>query len=61
MAKEHNIIVIRIDCKKSEKDYIKNNIIDSCLNDLFDLSNIDWDLCNKMGHKNLIKEVNNAK
>ena len=57
MAKEHNIIVIRIDCKKSEKDYIKNNIIDSCLNDLFDLSNIDWDLCNKMGHKNLIKEV----
>ena len=42
MAKEHGIKVIRIDCKISDIDYIKNNIIHSKLNDLFNFSNVDW-------------------
>lgn len=36
---------IQLDCKMSDCDYIKNSIINSELNDLFDLSVIDWDKC----------------
>ena len=57
IAEEHGINVIRIECKKSEKEYIKKNIINSCLNSIFDLSNIDWDFCDKGACKNIIKEV----
>jgi len=42
MADRHGIEMIRIDCRKSEVDFIKNNIKDSILNKLFDLSKIDW-------------------
>lgn len=42
MAEKHSIEVIRIDCQISDINYIKNNIICSKLNDLFNLSNIDW-------------------
>ena len=38
---------IQLDCKLSDYDYIKNSIIDSKLNDLFDLSVVDWDRCFK--------------
>lgn len=48
---------IIIDCQKSEVDYIKNNILKSKLNDLFDLSKIDWLKCGKEACKNKIKEV----
>ena len=33
---------IVIDCRKSELEWIKNNILNSKLNELFDLSKIDW-------------------
>ena len=56
LAIEHNVNVIRIDCKKSDFNYIKNNVIDSELNNLFDLSSIDWELCDKNSQKNLVKE-----
>lgn len=52
-ANEHGIIVIRIDCAykymSDRFNYIKNSIINSELSHLFDLSNIDWSLCNKCG------------
>lgn len=63
MALEHNIIVIRIDCfytKMEERfSYIKNSIQNSELNILFDLSNVDYDKCNKYATDSLsIKSAN---
>ena len=57
LANEHNIKVIRIDCKKSELEYIKKHIIDSELNNLFDLSNIDWLECEKFACSSLVKKI----
>lgn len=45
MAKQHNVDVIRIDCKMSKFEYIKKNILDSKLADIFDLTKIDWNQC----------------
>lgn len=59
LATSHNIKVIRIDCLKSESDYISNNILNSELSEIFDLSNIDWNLCNEYATKNIVKEVCN--
>lgn len=59
LAKQNDIEVIRIDCKKSKFIYIKNNIINSKLSELFDLSYIDWDECNKQATKNIVYEVCN--
>ena len=55
MAKEHGIEVIRIDCEKSELEFIKQNIINSKLNEIFDLSNIDWLEIEKYTLSNLVK------
>ena len=55
LAKNHNITVIRIDCRISNCDYIKQNIVGSRLNDTFDLSIIDWQLCDMKAQKNLVK------
>lgn len=57
LAAEHGIDVIRIECINSSYDYIKHNLLSSKLNEIFDLSCIDWDLCNKKAQKNLIKEA----
>ena len=55
LAREHNINIIRIDCLKSDLEYIKNNILSSQLNDLFDLSNIDWNKCEEYALNSLVK------
>ena len=51
LANRHNIFVIRINCKYTGVEdrfkFVKTNILQSYLSKLFDLSNIDWDLCNK--------------
>lgn len=57
MADRHGIEMIRIDCEKSELEYIKNNIEDSILNKLFDLSSIDWKQAEVFALKNLVKFV----
>lgn len=57
LAMQHNIHIIRIDCKNSDMEYIKSNILHSELNDIFDLSNIDWILCDQKGQKNILKEA----
>ena len=54
-TKIHNIKVIRIDCLKSDLEYIKNNILNSQLNELFDLSIIDWNKCEEFTNKSLVK------
>lgn len=53
--KPENYIVI--DCRKSEMEWIKNNILRSRLNELFDLNNIDWIKIYKLCEKNIVKEA----
>lgn len=48
---------IVIDCSKSELEFIKQNILNSELNYLFDLSKIDWLKCEEYALKNIIKEI----
>ncbi|MSS38947.1 hypothetical protein FYJ37_00925 [[Clostridium] scindens] len=49
LAIDNNIVepdnYIVIDCRKSDIDYIKNNILDSKLDELFNLVDFDWELC----------------
>ena len=47
---------IIIDCRKSDIDWIKEQILNSELAELFDLS-IDWNKCEKFACSNLVKEV----
>lgn len=54
--KEENYITI--DCRKSELNWIKNNILNSKLNNIFDLSIVDWNKCESYAlRSSLIKEV----
>lgn len=54
--KEENYIII--DCRKSELDWIKKSILNSKLNKIFDLSEVDWLQCEEYAIKsNLIKEI----
>lgn len=55
LAQEHGIRVIRINCIESSCDYIAKNIISSELNDMFDLSVVDWQRCNMQAQKNFVK------
>ena len=48
---------IELDCRESSLDWIKNSILNSELNELFDLSNIDWNKCGEFANKNIVKEV----
>lgn len=60
LALKQGFHVIRIDCKyeMSERfDYVKNKILDSKLNELFDLLNIDWIECDKQGQEKLVPKV----
>ncbi len=51
---EHYII---IDCSKSELEYIKNNILNSKLNEIFKNKVVDWNKCEEYALKNKVKEV----
>lgn len=57
MAQEHDICIIRIDCSVSDIGYIKESIDKSLLNEVFDLSHINWKMCDEMAQKNIAKEV----
>lgn len=60
MAKKHNIIVIRIDAKESNVDYLKENFLkNNILNQYFDLNNIDWIKCGLFAEKNFAIETCN--
>ena len=49
---------IVIDCRYSDKEWVKNNILSSKLNELFDLSKIDWLKCEEFAiNSNKVKEV----
>lgn len=59
LAKENGIgNYIVIDCRHSDLEWIKNNVLNSKLNELFDLSKVDWTVCEEFALKNnKIKEV----
>lgn len=57
LAIDNNAIMIRIDANKSDCNYIKNNILNSGLVNMFDLSSLDWNECNKKAQKSLVKIV----
>lgn len=47
---------IVLDCRESTLEWIKNSILDSELNNLFDLCNIDWNKCHENAHRNIVTE-----
>lgn len=60
LALDHNIVVIRIDCNycnNNRFEYIKNNIVNSILADIFDLSMINWNECDKLAQSSMIYRV----
>lgn len=48
---------IIIDCRESNMEWIKNSILKSELNNMFDLANIDWSKCHKFACSNLVKKA----
>lgn len=54
---KHGIKTIRIDCFKSDLEYVKNSILNSDLANLFDLSKVDWNKCEEFAFNNLVKEI----
>ena len=57
LAKQYCSHYIVVDCKNSNKSYIKNSIIQSELSNLLDLSNIDWDKISKNALNGVAKLV----
>lgn len=57
LIKQNNIIMIRINSIKSNKDYLIKQFQSSLLNDLFDLSIVDWDRCNLEASSSLTKRI----
>lgn len=57
LAAENDVHMIRIDSCESTLEYIKENIYLSDLNDLFDLSKIDWNKCNEYASNSIVKII----
>jgi transposase len=58
LARENGIDkYIVIDCRKSEIDFIKNNIVKSELIKYFDLNKVEWLKCHEYSCKTLVKTV----
>lgn len=53
--KSENYIIL--DCSKSTLEWIKDHILKSRLNELFDLSKIDWMECNKYACSSLVRQI----
>ena len=57
LAIDNNVNIIRIDCFYSNCDYITKSVLSSELAQVFDLSKIDWGLCNNKATKSIVKMV----
>ena len=57
LALEHNIKVIRVDCVKSNLEFIKNNILNSKLNNTLRLSSINWHRIEVFALDSLVKRI----
>ena len=51
-AIKNGVHIVRIDCNTSEATYISQNILKSELSQIFDLQNIDWDICDRKAQSN---------
>jgi hypothetical protein len=60
-AYQNNIQVIRINAEQSNIEHLKVNILESELNNLFDLKIIDWKKCEEFAISNLCKKVCDVK
>ena len=57
IAETLGIPMIRIDCYKSEVDYIKKNLIESDLSQIIDLEKIDWYEVEDFCFNNLMRDI----
>ena len=57
LAKKYGIKIIRINSEISNLNYIKNNVINSSLNNILDMGKIDWLKCEESALSNLVKRV----
>lgn len=58
LALYNNIdIYIELDCRESSLEWIKKSILNSKLNELFDLNVVDWEKCGEFAVKNLVHSV----
>lgn len=57
LLKKNGIELIRIDCRLSEKEYIRKNILDSDLSGIFNLDSIDWDKCDEIANKSILISI----
>ena len=48
---------IVIDCRKSELEYIKNNILESELSKIFDLTKVNWSQCHEYACSSIVKNI----
>lgn len=46
-----------IDCRQSEKNFIKMSILNSKMSNIFNLSSIDWDVCDNKAHKSYYNDI----
>ena len=60
LALKNNISnYIVIDCRNSNSNWIKSSILNSELNNIFNLNDIDWDKADEFATNNLVKEICN--
>lgn len=61
LANKHGKQIIRIDCNYYNMEvrfnHIKQNILNSKLNEIFDLFDIDWNKCDEYSNKSVIGEI----
>lgn len=57
LALKNNIKIIRIDCKKSNFEYIKKNILKSELISILNLYDVNWNVIKENCYKNIVKLV----
>ena len=59
LAEENGFVMIRIKCGRSRNYKIKETLLNSPFNELFDLSGIDWELCARKATENKVFEICN--
>lgn len=57
LALKNNITPIRINCKNTDFDSIKNSILNSKLNNILDLSKINWKFIQENCYKSIVKLI----
>lgn len=57
LAEINGYKLIRIDCEYSDIEFISNNIINSELSNLFDLTQVDWLTIDEQCQNNIVKQI----